>query len=92
MGRNLTAITLADVGNGTAIVLTRGRRAAVIGCGGDYDAAAQVAAVLQSQNIDALDLLFLPRAAQTEASAAGLFRPKRLFAPKRFMSCRMARM
>ena len=71
MGRNLTAITLADVGNGTAIVLTRGRRAAVIGCGGDYDAAAQVAAVLQSQNIDALDLLFLPRAAQTEASAAG---------------------
>lgn len=43
----------------------------MIGCGGDYDAAAQVAAVLQSQNIDALDLLFLPRAAQTEASAAG---------------------
>ena len=71
MGRNLTAITMADVGNGTAIVLTRGRRAAVIGCGGDYDAAAQVSAVLQSQNVTALDLLFLPRAAQTEASAAG---------------------
>lgn len=71
MGRNLTAVTMADVGNGTAIVLTRGRRAAVIGCGGDYAAAAQVFAVLQSQNVTALDLLFLPRAAQTEASAAG---------------------
>lgn len=96
MGRNLTAITLADVGNGTAIVLTRGRRAAVIGCGGDYDAAAQVAAVLQSQNIDALDLLFYPvphrRRLPLPVSFWRLFRPKRLFAPKRFMSCRMARM
>lgn len=72
INRNLTAVTVADVGNGTAIVLTRGRRAAVIGCGGDYDAAARVSAVLQTQNIGEVDVLFLPRDTQTEASAAGL--------------------
>lgn len=71
MNQNLTEITVADVGNGSAIVLTRGRRAALIGCGGDYDTAARVSAVLQNQNIDSLDILFLPRAQATEASAAG---------------------
>ena len=70
MNRNLTAVTVADVGNGTAIVLTRGQRAAVIGCGGDYDTASRVTALLQKQNVSALDLLFLPRAQQTESSAA----------------------
>lgn len=70
MNRNLTAVTVADVGNGTAIVLTRGQRAAVIGCGGDYDTASRVTTLLQKQNVSALDLLFLPRAQQTESSAA----------------------
>lgn len=71
MNRALTAVTVTDVGNGTAIVLTRGRRAALIGCGGDYDTAARVSAILQSQNIESLDVLFLPRVQETEASAAG---------------------
>lgn len=71
MNRRLTAVTVADVGNGTAVLLTRGRRAVLIGCGGDYDAAARVNALLQDQNVSALDLLLIPRAQATEASAAG---------------------
>ena len=70
MDRGLTCVTVADVGNGTAIVVTRSGRAAVIGCGGAYDAATKVRSVLQAENITALDLLFLPRAQETEASAA----------------------
>lgn len=70
MDRGLTSVTVADVGNGTAIVVSRSGRAAVIGCGGEYDAATKVASVLHTQNINALDLLFLPRAQETEASAA----------------------
>jgi len=67
---NTTKITVLDVGNGSAVLVTKNKKAALIGCGGDYFAAGMITRELKRLRIESLELLFIPRGAATESGAA----------------------
>ncbi|MCI8496927.1 MAG: hypothetical protein HFE85_01585 [Clostridiales bacterium] len=66
----VTRITVMDVGNGTSLVISRGNRAAVIGCGGAFNAAPLVYYYLRDHNVRRMDALILPMMTEQYASAA----------------------
>lgn len=68
--RNITRITIADIGNASATLISKNRKAALIGCGGDEFAVNKIYEALQDNNINALDLLLIPRVAVTESESA----------------------
>lgn len=61
-------LTLADVGNGSAIVLTHKNRSAILACGGDYRTEYKINNILKSKGIIHVDLILLPRNYVTEVS------------------------
>lgn len=64
-----TQITVIDVGNGSAALVTHGNKSVLIGCGGDYFADSAITSELQKNHIDELLLLFVPRDYETENSS-----------------------
>ncbi len=69
--QNLAEISVLNVGNGSAVLVTApGSKAMLIGCGGDYFAADTVSSKLRQAGVRKLDFLLLPRAKQTEMNAA----------------------
>lgn len=67
--KNTADITVTDVGNGIAVVVSKGRSVSVIGCGGEYATAGRVENIVLSKS-DAVNLLFIPGNSATESSGA----------------------
>lgn len=70
LNRGVITVTVADVGNGSAVVVSENGMAAVIGCGGDFGTAGEVEDVLEEQSVEQVTAVVVPRTAETEASAA----------------------
>lgn len=70
LNRGVITVTVADVGNGSAVVVSENGMAAVIGCGGDFGAAGEVEDILAEQSAEQVTAVVVPRTAETEASAA----------------------
>jgi len=69
VNRNTSKITALSVGNGSAVLVTKHKRAALIGCGGDFFAGGTVCRELDRLRVESLEMLLIPRAAQTESNA-----------------------
>ncbi|HOJ35557.1 MAG TPA: ComEC/Rec2 family competence protein [Clostridiales bacterium] len=67
---NKLKIYVPDAGNSTAVILTLNGRAAIIGCGGEYNVPYEINGRLYRENIYSLDLLVLPRDKETEIGFA----------------------
>lgn len=67
---SLAEITVTDTGGGSAVLVSKEGSAALFGCGGDYFASDAIIETLRETGADGLDFLLLPRAEETEASAA----------------------
>ncbi|NCC87551.1 MAG: ComEC/Rec2 family competence protein [Clostridia bacterium] len=75
INRGITKIDVADVGNGTSVILSRENHSAIIGCGGDYFAQWNIEDLLFQNNSNQIDLLVIPRENETESSAKdGIFK------------------
>ena len=71
LSRVTTVITVADVGNGSAAVVSSGGKTALLGCGGDsYYALSNIESAMDSVGADKLDFLLIPRASESESSLA----------------------
>lgn len=71
LSRVTTVITVADVGNGSAAVVSSGGKTALLGCGGDsYHALSNIESAMDSVGADKLDFLLIPRASESESSLA----------------------
>lgn len=71
LSRVTTVITVADVGNGSAAVVSSGGKTALLGCGGDsYYALSNIESAMDSVGADKLDFLLIPRASESESSFA----------------------
>ncbi len=68
--QGVTTITALDVGNGTAVTLTKNGHAVVIGCGGDRNPGNQVYYALRDQGVRRMDVLLLPSVQTSDASGA----------------------
>lgn len=68
--RGVTEVSVLNVGEGKAVVLTREGRSAVIGCGGGTYSSVAAENVLKSRNINRIDLMILPSMDKQTASAA----------------------
>lgn len=83
---NRLKIYVPDVGNSSAVIITLNGRAALIGCGGEYNVPNEISSRLYRENVRSLDLLLLPRANETESGHASEIikkhSPKYLFASK----------
>lgn len=68
---DVTKIKVLDVGNASAVLVSKGRRAALIGCGkDDYFSSSKIIHAIDDAHIASLELLLVPRAAATEAACA----------------------
>lgn len=65
-------LTVADVGNGTAVVLKYKGRTAVICCGGDYFAGSEVCGIISRYASSVVDYLILP--SQNSKNTSGVSR------------------
>jgi competence protein ComEC len=63
-------IKVIDTGGGSAVLVSKGEKAALFGCGGDYFARDSIVRALRETGSDGLDFLLLPRSEQTESGAA----------------------
>lgn len=63
-------LTVADVGDGTAVVLRYEGRTAILGCGGNYYAGGAVCDIMSEYGSSFADLLLLPSAREEAASGA----------------------
>jgi len=71
LSRAATVITVADVGNGSAVVVSSGGKTALLGCGGDsYYALSNIESAMDSVGADNLDFLLIPRVSEGESSLA----------------------
>lgn len=71
ISRTATVITVADVGNGSAAVVSSGGKTALLGCGGDsYYALSNIESAMDSVGADKLDFLLIPRISKGESSLA----------------------
>ncbi len=71
LSRAATVITVADVGNGSAVVVSSGGKTALLGCGGDsYYALPNIESAMDSVGADNLDFLLIPRVSEGENSLA----------------------
>lgn len=68
MNLGVTNVAVLDVGNGTCVALVNHGRAILIGCGGEKTSLSLNNRYLKDLGIRKLDLLILPRLAQTETS------------------------
>lgn len=69
--RAATVITVADVGNGSAVVVSSGGKTALLGCGGDsYYALSNIESAMDSVGANNLDFLLIPRVSEGESSLA----------------------
>lgn len=69
ISRTATVITVADVGNGSAAVVSSGGKTALLGCGGDsYYALSNIESAMDSVGADKLDFLLIPRISKGESS------------------------
>lgn len=69
--RMTTSITVVDVGNGSAVVVSSGGKTALLGCGGDsYFALSNIESALENAGEGSLDLLLIPRISEAESSLA----------------------
>ena len=68
--RGVTRISVLDVGNGTAVAVTRNGHGMVIGCGGDYLSTRKTYTALRGQSAKNIDLMFLPGYDKTESNGA----------------------
>lgn len=65
----VTRIAAVDTGSGASLVISRGNRAVVIGCGGDYNASTEVQYYLRDRGIQRMDAFVIPL--MTEAYGSG---------------------
>lgn len=65
-------LTVASVGNGTAVILKYKGRTAVVGCGGDYYAGAAICDIISKYGSSTVDCLILP--SDSSESTSGLSR------------------
>ena len=71
LSRAATVITVADVGNGSAVVVSSGGKTALLGCGGNsYYALSNIESAMDSVGADNLDFLLIPRVSESESSLA----------------------
>ena len=71
LSRAAIVITVAGVGNGSAIVVSSGGKTALLGCGGDsYYALSNIESAMDSVGADNLDFLLIPRVSEGESSLA----------------------
>ncbi|MBQ7046202.1 MAG: ComEC/Rec2 family competence protein [Oscillospiraceae bacterium] len=64
-------VTVCDVGNGSAIVVSDNKRAVMIGCGGDnFYAQSNIEKAITDSGAEQLDFLMIPRISQGESSLA----------------------
>lgn len=71
LSRAAIVITVADVGNGSAVVVSSGGKTALLGCGGDsYYALSNIESAMDSVGADNLDFLLIPRVSEGESSLA----------------------
>lgn len=93
LSRAATVITVADVGNGSAVVVSSGGKTVLLGCGGDsYYALSNIESAIDSVGADNLDFLLIPRVSEGESSLAldviDTFRPS-IFLQARLMPTSM---
>lgn len=63
-----TKISVLDVGNGSAVLVEKGKKSILLGCGGEYFAGRTIIKAIQ-QGRNAPELLLVPRIEETESSA-----------------------
>jgi hypothetical protein len=63
-------VKVLDVGNGSAILVSKNRVVSILGCGGNYFAAGIIKDAVKQVNARHLNLLLLPAFEETEISAA----------------------
>ncbi len=64
-------IVVADVGNGSAVVVSSEGKTALLGCGGDgYYSLSNIESAVSSVGARSLDLLLIPRVSESESSLA----------------------
>lgn len=65
---SLVNITVADIGNATAVLVSKGRKGVLIGCGeDDFYSSEQINYMLEDNHISELEMLVIPRLNKTEA-------------------------
>ncbi len=84
--RDITQITVASVENASAAIVSKGKRAVLIGCGGNDFSAGNIFYALDKNNLKTLDLLLIPRTANTEsqsvANIIARYKIKRIIVPE----------
>lgn len=68
--RNVTQLAVLQTGDGCSVVVTKGRHAAVLCCGGSGLAASEVQGFLRARNCKQLDYMLLPQIAEEASSGA----------------------
>lgn len=68
--RDITEITVIDIGNASAVLVTKGGRGALIGCGeDDFNSSYLISSAVRSKHLDSLDLMLLPRTEKSESGS-----------------------
>lgn len=71
ISRTAVKIVVADVGNGSAVVVSSEGKTALLGCGGDgYYSLSNIESAVSSVGARSLDLLLIPRVSESESSLA----------------------
>mgnify|MGYP003770979711 CR=1 FL=1 len=85
VNRNITKITVADIGNASAAVITKRGNAVLLGCGGEALAASKIISILDGNNVRNTQLLLIPRPEESESGAAAdilnAVAPQKIVAP-----------
>ncbi len=70
-GERYTRVTVTDVGNGSAVIISKGGEGILLGCGGDsFSASKDIIYALKNSSVISLKLLLIPRAKDYEAACA----------------------
>ncbi len=70
----LVNITVADIGNASAVLISKGRKGIMIGCGeDDFYSSEQINYMLEDCHVSELEMLMLPRINKTESGCCNKF-------------------
>lgn len=70
-GSRTARITVTDVGNGTAVIVSKGNKGILLGCGGDeFNSANEIVYAMKNSAVTDLKLMLIPRGNDTESVCA----------------------
>lgn len=69
ISRKVTKIIVTEVGNASAVIVSKQGKAVMVGCGGDDLEVSNIYNALDENNLKSIDLMLIPRAEKTESQA-----------------------